>query len=461
MRAKSRRYWKGIWLAAICMMICGVMFFSDAGDAAAEELVTLQAEADFFNEACDYILNRINSVRASCGYSAWGFNSQYQELAEQLATKVLITGDVKSISEDTRGLDVSTSVILYFMPFGSGVRHDTADYDSISAIVNADGMANTLIDQPYRESIGLGIIMNNSDQYPTCAAMVSVAGNNKPDNAQIRDTGIVNVSIPKSYFALSNGRNDGPRFYWVKSQLMSYVKLEVGQSKKVELYNQYKTAETTMTLNTAQAVWTSSNPSVAVVSPDGTITGVKDGKTTVQATLYGQTVTYDVIIGKAKQTSSDTPSVKKLKDLPKNYQGPAVVGGKEVYVKNGKKVTGNVKLDGATYYYKNGVRFTGTEGQYYYKDGRKYTGWLRKSGKKYYYVKGKPVRNKFKTIKNKKYYFNKNGVMQKGQVKVKGKYYYFNKSGVMQKNKWIKIKNYEYYFNKKGVRTKKRAAGAA
>ncbi len=216
-----------------------------------------------------------------------------------------------------------------------------------------------------------------------------------------------------------------------------------------------------MTLNTAQAVWTSSNPSVAVVSPDGTITGVKDGKTTVQATLYGQTVTYDVIIGKAKQTSSDTPSVKKLKDLPKNYQGPAVVGGKEVYVKNGKKVTGNVKLDGATYYYKNGVRFTGTEGQYYYKDGRKYTGWLRKSGKKYYYVKGKPVRNKFKTIKNKKYYFNKNGVMQKGQVKVKGKYYYFNKSGVMQKNKWIKIKNYEYYFNKKGVRTKKRAAGAA
>lgn len=81
---------------------------------------------------------------------------------------------------------------------------------------------------------------------------------------------------------------------------------------------------------------------------------------------------------------------------------------------------------------------------------------LTKVKEKYYYydIKGKKIKNKWKTVKGKKYYFNKKGQAVTGWKTIKGKKYYFSKKGVMQTG-WKKIGKYKYYFNKKGIYKKK------
>ncbi len=144
--------------------------------------------------------------------------------------------------------------------------------------------------------------------------------------------------------------------------------------------------------------------------------------------------------------------------------------GKTYYYKDGVKFTGNRIIDGKSFYYKNGCKFNGIRilngKPYFYKNGRKskteiyiYNKKCYKYGKvytgvykSYYYNKGVKVtkhKNKVKKVSNGKfYYFKKNGTVYKGSgwKRVKGKLYYF-KNGVGYTG-WHYIGNYKYYFHK-------------
>ena len=78
-------------------------------------------------------------------------------------------------------------------------------------------------------------------------------------------------------------------------------------------------------------------------------------------------------------------------------------------------------------------------------------GWVTKNGKKYYYKNGKALTGKVK-IDGDTYYFiaSKNGQMATKFLTIGGKRYYFGKDGVMRKG-WVKIGDNKYYFDSNGA----------
>lgn len=479
MQTKSKRYWKCIWLTTICM----VLFLSAYGVKvyATDSTISVKVVGKSWYGAAKLMIEEINQLRRQNGVPALTLDADLQEWATQMSAEMLFYPDM--VTSDTRP-DGSS---IYSLP-----TKPIVDICSIgiSAISNTDENRKFSMSSMYKthfpwitndssyKSIGIGLYQEKSAAESILYGVILLGSDNIKKGAfkSTIETEVRTINTLSSNFKLCNGEDRN----LLIGNASDKIDLYVGESFTTSPYqhlsdgSHVKIESTQLSLNVKDPTISS-----ALTTPDGIkVTGLKPGHTTFTATLYGQTVTYDVTVNDKQDknnTTSKKPNVKKLKDLPKDYQGSAIVDGEEVYVKNqkkatgnvtsggvtyyyknGKKASGNVKIDGVTYYYKNGVKFTGTKGAYYYKSGRKYTGWLKKKGKKYYYFKGKLVKNKFRTIKGKKYYFNKKGIMQKGQIKVKGKYYYFNKSGVMQKNKWIKIKKYKYYFNKEGVRTRKR-----
>ncbi len=84
-------------------------------------------------------------------------------------------------------------------------------------------------------------------------------------------------------------------------------------------------------------------------------------------------------------------------------------------------------------------------------------GLVEKNGRYYYYVKGKPIKNTWKTVNGSKYYFNEKGKAKIGCGKIvkKGvaKYYFFQKNGKLYRPKSPKLVDYKtntYYVGTDG-----------
>lgn len=81
------------------------------------------------------------------------------------------------------------------------------------------------------------------------------------------------------------------------------VKLD---KKKVTLYRGQSTTLYADISSNAKPTWKSSKKSVAIINPDGTITALKNGKTTITATVDSVSATCEVIVKKPEITLSAT-----------------------------------------------------------------------------------------------------------------------------------------------------------
>lgn len=130
--------------------------------------------------------------------------------------------------------------------------------------------------------------------------------------------------------------------------------------------------------------------------------------------------------------------------------------GKTWYRKNGKNVTGWVKVNGYKYYIdaKKGMRKnTWVDGHYLDTQGRMVKNQFvtLKSGTYYLNSKGKK-KTGWLTLNYSKYYFGSNGKQVFGLKKIKGSTYYFDKDngGAMLTNTSKKINGKRYLFNEDG-----------
>ena len=426
-------------------------------EAYASSTVNVRIVGRSWYGAAKLMVEDINQHRKQYGAPSFTLDADLQEWATQMAAELAFYPTMAASHIRPDGTSVYSTLFtkpvndIFIADFNTASSSDEEFKNNLgSRFYNSYFLEDT-----FNTNIGIGLYedISNPHGHTYAVFLFSNSNTNTGSYKSTVETETRTISTLVSNFNLCNGK-DGA---YMGGHETHKITLEVGESDKTGIFQCPPADSRHFMLDNTQATYKVADPSIVSVVPtvnEIKLTGLKAGTTTFTASLDGQTVSYRVTVT-GKQTSSGTPTVKKLKDLPKNYQGPAIVGGEEVYVKNQKKYSGTCKIDGKTCLYKNGKKFTGTKKGVYYKGGEKYTGWLKKGGKKYYYSKGKMVKNKFKTIKKKKYYFNKKGVTQTGQVKIKGKYYYFNKSGVMQKNKWVKIGKYKYYFNAKGIRTKK------
>lgn len=126
--------------------------------------------------------------------------------------------------------------------------------------------------------------------------------------------------------------------------------------------------------------------------------------------------------------------------------------GKVQYQVSLKEVlSGWVKKNGKTYYYKNGtmLKYRQTIGgklYYFNSKGEMYTGWLTISGKRYYFGSNGSAVKWRQTIGGKLYYFNSNCEMVKGWLTISGKRYYFGSNGAAIRYLQT-IGGKRYYFN--------------
>ena len=132
--------------------------------------------------------------------------------------------------------------------------------------------------------------------------------------------------------------------------------------------------------------------------------------------------------------------------------------GKKFYFSSkGKLVTGARTIDGKVYYFnRKGIMQTGvlkTSKGIFYLDpetGAMHTGWLVYNGKRFFFDDNGRMVNGVKRIDGHTYYF-KDGVMQTGTVKAKGNYYYLDpKTGILQIG-WIPYNGKMYYAQEGGI----------
>lgn len=179
-------------------------------------------------------------------------------------------------------------------------------------------------------------------------------------------------------------------------------------------------------LPTLKVSWSSSNQNIATVDSSGNVTGINSGTCTITGSNGSSQIVYQVTV-----SGNTTPSVTSVSQLPSTYTGYAMVAGKKLYIKNGKKFTGIAKINGIRYYIKKGLHLTGYRKikakKYYYKGGRLYTGYRKISGTRYYIKKGVKLTG-YRKIKGKKYYYRQ-GRLYTGYrtSKTTGKRVYYRK----------------------------------
>ncbi|WP_035191150.1 NlpC/P60 family protein [Ligilactobacillus equi] len=127
--------------------------------------------------------------------------------------------------------------------------------------------------------------------------------------------------------------------------------------------------------------------------------------------------------------------------------------GTKLYNNAGQGYSGNVNMDGATFYYRNGDRFNGLDGNVYYVNGLRYNGIANIGGQNYFYSNGNKqtgfqsangntycfagsngaMQHGWQTINNNKYFFDRgNGVMYTGTHNIDGANYTFQSNGVLK-----------------------------
>ena len=393
------------------------------------------------------MVEKINEIRNQYKAPSIALDAGLQEWATQMSAELSFCPGMGESKIRPDGTSVKDTLItdpmikIFIIDGDTGSATDEMFMDGLFDRVVS--LNPNILGDIFTTKIGIGLYQDKSSSSGRLH-LVFLLGKDAVNQGEAKSTvesEVRTISTIPSNFKLCNGK-ERVDVSGVNLRV-DRITLEENESRLAILL-QHASDGRHFSLDGTQAVYHVKDPSIASVEPTVNgikVTGLKEGKTTFTASMYGQKVTYHVIVEGKKndqETAAKTPSVKSLKDLPKSYKGEAVVGGKKLYVENRKKVTGEREVGGTTYYFKNGEKFTGTKGTYYYKDGVKYTGWLKKGGKKYYYSKGRMVKNRRMTIKKKKYYFNK--------------------KGVMQKNKWVKIGKYKYFFNKKGVQTEKKKA---
>ena len=145
----------------------------------------------------------------------------------------------------------------------------------------------------------------------------------------------------------------------------------------------------------------------------------------------------------------------------KLVSGMTVIDGAAYYFEDGIKVTGFVTIDGSRYYFDadgkmaTGLTTIGGATYYFDKKGRMKTGAVKTGGKLYYFGKsgkGRAAKGWFKGIDGKKRYSLGKGRIAAGVKKVGGTYYFFKKdSGKLQGKGFFKSGKKEYYCTGGGV----------
>ena len=144
----------------------------------------------------------------------------------------------------------------------------------------------------------------------------------------------------------------------------------------------------------------------------------------------------------------------------KQLKGTWFLIGNDVYLVNGDgyRVTGWVEYRGNRYYLRksNGRLLTGWLSKTYYfkkSNGRMLKSGIHKiDGDSYYFKNGKKQTGA-QTVDGYNYYFSSAGKMAKDKwVKISGKYRYFAPDGKMATLTWLSLSGYRYYVDADGVR---------
>ncbi len=186
--------------------------------------------------------------------------------------------------------------------------------------------------------------------------------------------------------------------------------------------------------------WKSADTSVAMVSNDGTVTYIGEGRTIITAQCGSATASCVVSCQNVSSTAGW-----------RNYG----TGDWCFIDANGAVVTGWYMTGGKWYYSaEDGVMQTGwilVDNKWYLlnSSGAMQTGWVYSSGKWYYLNTGGAMQTGWLYNGGKWYYLNASGAMQTGWVLVGGKWYYLNTSGAMQTG-WLYNGGKWYYLNTSG-----------
>ena len=154
-------------------------------------------------------------------------------------------------------------------------------------------------------------------------------------------------------------------------------------------------------------------------------------------------------------------------DLSHDYNGLLTDKAKEgwqsdgnngfVYYENGKRVTGEKKINGYWYYFDSNGRMDtgfinlGNRTVYYNAQGQMQYGEQNIAGKWYYFDKGNGAMAKgFTKLSNRTVYYNAQGQMQYGEQNINGKWYYFDKGNGAMATGLTKLSNKTVYYNENG-----------
>ena len=227
----------------------------------------------------------------------------------------------------------------------------------------------------------------------------------------------------------------------------------------VKTGREYKLTATVSPDNGQQINWESSDPAVAKVDQDGTVTGLKSGTATVTANVEDSGVSAScevtVIGGSWKKDNTGWWYLWEDGSYPKSEF--ILIGGVTYYFNpSGYMVTGWRSIDGKWYYFNaSGAMMTGWQrlgGVWYYMNssGAMVTGWQSIGGVWYYFNSSGAMQTGWRQLGGVWYYMNASGAMVTGWQSIGGKWYYFNASGAMMTG-WQQIGDVWYYMNSSGT----------
>jgi len=213
-------------------------------------------------------------------------------------------------------------------------------------------------------------------------------------------------------------------------------------------------------LNMNDAItFTSADTSIATVSTDGQVKGVKVGSTTVTVTVGDTSLTCSVTVQQpvtsiSLSDTSVTLYAQETCQLTATAY-PSNAGNRTVTWTTSDASVATVSQDGLVTALKQGtatITATANDGS-----GKQasctvtvaYSGWIKENGQWYYYQGSEKVTG-WQKISGTYYYFNGSGVMQTGWLKSGNTWYYLQSSGAMATG-WLQLGNTWYYLNSSGA----------
>ena len=211
-------------------------------------------------------------------------------------------------------------------------------------------------------------------------------------------------------------------------------------------------------VNNKQAVWISSDTSVAMVSSEGLVTAIKAGTATITIKLTDSSLEKSITIEvQNKKATASIPSRGSASTRPSNSSSSSTNNTVISSNTNDGILTGTWKVDSRGWWFQtvNGYprsRWGLINGAWYYfgNDGYMRTGWIQSNGAWYYLNRNSSegVEGAMRTgwlydqSLGSWFYLDRNGAMATGWIQVNGTWYYLNPisngtRGAMAVNTWI------------------------